>query len=180
MILYKIGGRTVGNIISLKTCEQHISMSNGLTDVFISTLGLSGTYLAKTDDEKRIIIWLLEKDQSAIGGGSVCFDICDMPWNIANFKEMKCFLLNVIEGAKKRVGWEFLGYQPNEKLLFPCLNQFYKLITNTDTSMLNQVAAQEWLNDTMEIPNDPVVCGYPRCKKHPIFLTVFGCYLCNN
>ena len=176
----QIGERTVGNIISLEMCEQHISMSNALTSVFISTLGLSGTYLAKTDDEKRIIVWLLEKDQRAIGSGSVGFDICEMPWNTTNFNEMKCFLLNVIEGAKKRIGWKFLGYQPNEKLLFPCLDQFYKLISDADMSMLNQVAAQEWLNDTMEVPNDPVLCGYPRCKKHPVFLTVYGCHLCNN
>ena len=170
----------MGNFISFEICGQHFSMSNGLTSVFISTLGLSGTYLAKTDDEKRIVIWLLEKDQSAIGSGSVGFDICEMPWNVTNFNEMKYFLLNVIEGAKKRIGWESLDYQPNEKLLFPCLDQFYELISNVDISMLNQAVAEEWLNDATEIPSDPIVCGYPRCQKHPMFLTVFGCYLCNN
>jgi len=42
-------------------------MSNGLTSVFISTLELSGTHLAKADNEKRMIVWLLERDQGAIG-----------------------------------------------------------------------------------------------------------------
>lgn len=170
----------MGNIISLKMCGQHISMSNGLTSVFINTLGLSGTHLARTDDEKRMIIWLLEKDQSAVGLGSVGFDVCEMPWNHTNFNEMKCFLLNVIEGAKKKIGWDFLGYQPNEELLFPCLDQFYRLISIVDTSMLNPTVAQEWLDVAMEVPNDSVVCGYPHCQKHPVFLTVFGCQLCND
>ena len=65
-----------------------------------------------------MIIWLLEKDQSAIGSGTAGFDICDMPWNDENFDEIKCFLLNAVEGAKKRTGWEFLDYQPDEELLF--------------------------------------------------------------
>lgn len=63
----------MGNIISLndKTPKSDwISMSNGLTSVFISVLGLSGSRLAQTDDEKRLIVWLLEKDQSAVGIGT--------------------------------------------------------------------------------------------------------------
>ncbi len=170
----------MGNIISLDMCGQHISMSNGLTSVFISTLGLSGTHLAKTDNEKRMIVWLLERDQSMIGCGAVGFDICDMPWNCPDFDETKRFLLNVIDGTKKKIGWDFLDYQPNEELLFPCLNQFYKIISILETGMLNQTSAQEWLDNSMETPDDPVVCGYPCCQKHPVFLTIFGCYLCNN
>jgi len=108
----------VGNIISLEICGQRISMSNGLTSVFISTLGLSGTYFAKTDNEKRMIVWLLERDQSAIGCGAVGFDICDMPWDGADSYETKQFLLNVIDGVKKKIGWDFLDYQPNEELIF--------------------------------------------------------------
>ncbi len=170
----------MGNTISLEIFGQSISMSNGLTSVFISTLGLSGTNLAKNDDEKHMIIWLLEKDQSAIGSGTAGFDVCDMPWNDENFDEIKCFLLNAVEGAKKKTGWEFLDYQPNEELLFPCLDEFYKLISRVDKSMINQKAALEWLNDAAEVPDDPVMCGCPCCQKHPVFLTVFGCHLCND
>ncbi len=108
----------MGNIISLDTCRQHISMSNGLTSVFISTLGLSGTHLAKTDNEKRMIVWLLERDQSAIGFGAVGFDICDMPWNCSAFDETKRFLLNVIDGVKKKIGWDFFGLSTKRRTPF--------------------------------------------------------------
>lgn len=170
----------MGNIISLDICKQHFSMSNGLTDVFISVLGLSGTRLAQNEIEKRMIVWLLEKDQSVVGCGTVGFDICEMPWEKASFGELKCFLLNVIEEAKKKRGWEFLDYQPNEGLLFPCLDQFYRLISITDVRMIDQAAVQGWLDDTMEEPNNPISCGYPQCQKHPVLLTEFGCYICNN
>ena len=170
----------MGNTISLDICKQNFSMSNGLTDVFISVLGLSGTRLAQNDIEKRMIVWLLEKDQSVVGSGTVGFDICEMPWEEASFEELKCFLLNVIEKAKKKGEWEFLDYQPDDGLLIPCLDQFYKLISIVDVSMIDRAAAQEWLDDTMESPNNPIRCGYPQCQKHPVLLTEFGCYLCNN
>lgn len=170
----------MGNIISLDTIGERISMSNGLTSVFIDVLGLSGTHLAKTAAEKRMIVWLLEKDQSAVGGGAVGFDVSEMPWADTDFDDMKRFMLDVIEGARRKDGWGFLDYQPNEDLLFPCLDQFYKLISDMDLSMFNQEAARKWLHDTMDVPDDPIVCGYPRCPKHPVLLTVFGCHLCNN
>lgn len=130
----------MGNIISLDTIGERISMSNGLTSVFIDVLGLSGTHLAKTAAEKRMIVWLLEKDQSAVGGGAVGFDVSEMPWVDTDFDDMKRFVLDVIE----------------------------------------EEAARKWLHDTMDVPDDPIVCGYPRCPKHPVLLTVFGCHLCNN
>ena len=40
--------------------KDSMSMSNGCTDVFLTTIGLSGSRLAVTDGEKRLILWLLE------------------------------------------------------------------------------------------------------------------------
>lgn len=58
---------TMGNVIYLEGQPEHtaLSMGNGLTDTLISALLLSGSQLAKTDHEKRLIVWLAEKDQSA-------------------------------------------------------------------------------------------------------------------
>lgn len=87
----------MGNIISLNALGQHIPMSNGLTNIFLSTLGLSGSHFAETEDEKRIIVWLLEKDQSVLGNGAVGFDVCEMPWSITDFEQSKQFLLATVE-----------------------------------------------------------------------------------
>lgn len=48
----------MGNIISLDTIGERISMSNGLTSVFLDVLGLSGTHWAQTDAEKRMNVRL--------------------------------------------------------------------------------------------------------------------------
>lgn len=167
----------MGNIISLNALGQHIPMSNGLTNVFLSTLGLSGSHFAETEDEKRIIVWFLEKDQSVLGNGAVGFDICEMPWRITDFERSKQFLLATVEGAKKKIGWELLDYSPNEELLFPCLDQFRFMVSQMTSDMLNRGAIKDWLDEPKTTSTS---CRYPRCSKHHVFLTDFGCHLCNN
>ena len=52
-------------------------MSNDGTDVFINILALSGSVIAQTENEKRLMVYLSEKDQ-IIGRGCVGFDIVEM------------------------------------------------------------------------------------------------------
>ena len=155
-----------------------IRMSNGLTDVFINVLVLSGSALARTPEEKRLIVWLAEKDQSKVGMGTVDFDICDMPWNGETFEENRAFLLKVIEGAKNKAGWELLDYVTNEELLFPCLDRFAQLISKIGTDNIKPEALKEWLEAAN--PSDPVLTGFPKCPRHGTLLSCFGCQICNN
>lgn len=156
--------------------SEWIAMSNGLTSVFVNVLGLSGSRLAKTEDEKRLIVWLLEKNQSVVGTGTVGFDICDMPWNIENFKQNKEFLLSVAAGVKDRLGWETLGYEPNEALLLPCIVQFEMLIHQMNVDQIDQQAGTDWLAAADD--DDPILNGFPQCPEHGVFLTFIGCQVC--
>lgn len=157
--------------------EDSLKMSNGLTAVFIDVLTLAGTRVAQTEDEKRFIVWLAEKDQSVVGMGTVGFDIREMPWNTERFEENKRFLLNVIEAAENRTDWEKLGYQPNEELLIPALKKIAEMISQMTAADTDVNAAREWL--AAAEADDPVLCGYPRCEKHETLLTCFGCLFCN-
>ncbi len=47
--------------------DDSLLMSNGGTDVLISILALSGSVIARTENEKRLMVYLLENDQ-IIGG----------------------------------------------------------------------------------------------------------------
>ncbi|NRT72110.1 hypothetical protein BJV40_002126 [Clostridium beijerinckii] len=107
---------------------MNIHMSNGTTSVFITVLGLSGTRLAKTDDEKKLLVWILEKDQSKCGIGTVGFAISEMPWMKENFENQKTFMLEVVKGVKEKLGWENLDYTPNEKIIFPCISTFSDMV----------------------------------------------------
>ena len=76
--------------------KDSMSMSNGCTDVFLTTIGLSGSRLAVTDGEKRLILWLLERDQWVWGRGIVGFNLAEMPWDIENLESQKQFFCSVI------------------------------------------------------------------------------------
>lgn len=155
-----------------------IQMNNGLTNVFLNILILSGSALAQTVSEKQLIVWLAEHDQSKVGMGTVGFDLWDMPWNPDTFEEDRGFLLWVISAAKGRLGWEWLDYSPNEDMLFPCLDRFAELVSRVKASEIRPDILEEWLAEA-DI-SDPVLCGFPTCPKHHVLLTVFGCHICNN
>ena len=59
--------------------DDSFAMSNGGTDVFINILALSGSVIARTESEKRLMVYLSEKDQIT-GRGCDGFDIVEMPW----------------------------------------------------------------------------------------------------
>ena len=169
----------MANIIGInrQSCGREcLQMSNGLTDVFVNVLVLSGSALAKTVSEKRLIVWLAEKDQSRVGAGTVDFDLWEMPWDSNTFEEDRAFLLRVVSGAKERLGWEKLDYRPDEEMLYPCLDRFSQLTSGF--YQFQPGALEEWLAESDA--SDPVMSGFPRCPKHQTLLSVFGCHISNN
>ena len=176
----------MGNIISfdgnVSENDDSLSMSNGLTDVFLDYLLVSGSELAKTDSEKILIVFLAEKQQSVIGIGNVDFDIIEMPWQKSTFESDKIFILKVINYAKKlsfqKNIWNKLGYEPNRELLEYALDKFEILIKHMTENDIDSDNFENLLNESDK--NDPVYCGFPKCPKHGIFLSFFGCKFCND
>lgn len=170
----------MGNIIRFNEhtpVDDWICMSNGTTDVFINVLALSGSALAETAEEKQMIVWLSEKDQK-LGLGTVGFDVVDMPWKRETFSNDKIFILNVIKAAENKLDWEKLDYIPEYRYLSSNLKRFREYVEKMTEYDINENAAVEWL-DAAE-SDDPVNCGFPRCKKHNTLLTFLGCQICNS
>ena len=154
-----------------------LQMSNGGTDVFINVLALSGAVLARTESEKRFMVYLSEKDQT-VGRGCVGFNIIEMPWDRETFEEDKRFMIKVINGAKNRIGWEKLNYSPNKTFVLYYLDIFEKLISRMTVEEIREDSLNNWLFEAEA--TDPIHCNFPRCKIHGIFLTCFGCQICNS
>ena len=175
----------MGNIISFNgsvSQDDALSISNGLTDVLIDYLLLSGSELAETESEKRIIIFLAEKQQSVIGLGNADFAMTDIPWDTETFESDKEFMLQVTDYAKelsaRETTSEELGYHPDKKMLEYALNGFERLIKRMTVSAVDKDNLKEWFSD--RDADDPVICGYPKCEKHGIFLSMHGCKFCND
>ena len=148
-------------------------MSNGLTSVFVSVLAIAASALASNDRERLIAVWLASHDQGVFGRGVVDFDISEMPWAHDHFLKEKAFVLEVIGAGLSRLGWNKLGYSPQEESVFACLDEFRNMIS---------VLSQEHV-DTFAEPNWP--CGGPPnefklCERHSAYLHSGGCVLCND
>lgn len=158
--------------------KDDLNMSNDGMSMFINILCLSGGRLAKTESQKRLMVFLAEKNQNAIGLGTVGFDIVDMPWDRDSFAEDKAFMLKVIEGSKQKLGWETLGYKPNEEFALQFLDTFQKLIERMTADDIIDAALTEWLSEADD--NDPIRCGFPKCKIHDTYISVHGCQVCTD
>lgn len=176
----------MGNVIAfndiVSVADDSFSMSNGLTDVFIDYLLLSGSRLAKTESEKRMVVFLAEKQQTKVGMGNVGFDIVEMPWTSDTFETDKTFVLEMIHHARaltseKRV-WKKMGYEPGQEHLVYALNSFEVLIKRMSINDVDEDNYREWIS-AAEI-DDPINTGFSQCPKHEVLLSLFGCKLCND
>lgn len=176
--------KNMGNRISMPKKLDHLveslKMSNGLTSVFLEVLVISGSILAETNREKEIIIWLGQQDQSVVGIGTVGFYIDEIPWTIDSFEGEKDFLLRTISSAIDGLGWERLSYEPRKDWLIESFEQFRLMIIAFDKESVNINSYIEWseYEEDDDYPTIPI--GYPKCKKHDIYLSCHGCILCNN
>src|SRR4051812_40523407 len=116
--------------------SDYVTMSNGLTSVFIAVLVLSGSDLAQTEWEKELVVWLAEKDQGIYGLGVVGFDIAEMGWTRDGFEEEKRFVFRMIDAAATKHRWEALDYRPREDWVMDRLGKFRSLIEHSSVGLI--------------------------------------------
>ena len=98
----------MGNSIRLHQSGASVAdihLSNRATDSFILMLVLSRTALARTEEEKDLIVFIAEHDQMQYGDGMVGFSFNEMPWEKDLFEQQQQFMIRVVDGAHaKRTG----------------------------------------------------------------------------
>lgn len=154
--------------------EEQISISDTGTNVLLTVLVLAGSALAETDSQRRLIVWLAEQK---LNEGVCCgFSLSEMPWDAESFEADRQFMVRTADAASQRTGWQSLNYWPNAKALMPMLGWFRKGFVRLRAADINAAALPHWL-DEMD-GDDPVLNGFPRCKKHRTYLTWNGCIAC--
>ncbi len=166
----------MANLITNKKVDtSYLQMNNGLTAVFIETICLAGAGLANQNYQKDLMIWFAQRDAAILGAGFTGFDISDIIWSREQFDEQKHFLLGVIEAVFDKENWQYLSYQPNEKLLFHEMENFKQMISTFQPDMIENHLRQQ---EVFEFNGD--VAQYDKCSKHQIYLHPYGCVICNN
>ncbi|WP_199624796.1 hypothetical protein [Paenibacillus alkalitolerans] len=155
----------MANTISMPEGQKHlvesISMSNGLTAVFIELLVISGSIVTQTNRERELIIWLAQHDQSIVGIGTIGFDIDEMPWTLDYFDQEKDFLIRTITSAINGLGWSRLGYEPRKDWIIEQLEHFQLMISTFDKQFVNETQYREW-SEIEENDDNPTI---PLCNN---------------
>jgi hypothetical protein len=161
----------MSNIISSSIdSDADISMSTGLTTVFMEVLVLAGSDMASTDWERALVHWFAQHDQSLVGGGVVGFDVTDLGWTWTepSFAEKQNFIFRIVDAALARHGWDRLPYEPHEERLFEVLRQFRAMVS----ALTDPVKpAGSWL---------PAKQPPGMCSKHRVYKHRNGCIICRN
>ena len=162
----------MGNSITNKSVGQqdYLKISNGSMSVLISSLALSGSYLAQDEIEIDFMTWIVSRDQGILGTGTVGFDLQDMPWSEkeATFRKQKAFLLNVTQRVKSGVDLNCLSYKP--KFLQQNIEAFEKMISSFLYSHIKKENTLVWMPPKEKL----------KCEEHGVLLHEHGCVVCND
>lgn len=167
----------MGNLITHRALDPDlqlaVDLSNGGTSVLLSVLLLAGSHLARDPWEHRLLLWLATHDQTIVGSGMVGFDLGELAWTGEGFAEQKRFLLETIDLARGRHGWEKLGYEPPFAAGY--LEQLRRLVVAFEPEHVGVVpprASWSWPADRSE---------FPRCAEHGVVRGWFdNCLLCDD
>ncbi|WP_291725602.1 hypothetical protein [Bernardetia sp.] len=151
--------------------RDYLNMSNSLTGIFIDTLCLAGSDIAKEEYQKDIMIWFAQRDWSLLGLGIIGFDITEIIWDKSLFQHQKKFILKVIERALEKANWNQLSYEPREDWIMSSLKTFKRMIEEFNLEHIEKEEIFEII---------PFGNKYQKCEKHQIYLHIEGCVICNN
>ena len=87
-------------------------------------------------------------------------------------------MVRVTDAASQKTGWERLSYRPNAEHLMPMLGWFRKCFVRLKATDIDQNSLRNWLAQMED--DDPVLCGFPKCPHHGVYLTWLGCQICNS
>ena len=133
-----------------------------------AVLALASCGMAGTEQEFEQAFYFCSRDLRVLGPGNAGFDLGEVPWG-ADVERARRFYQFTCTAACKRLGWERLGFYPDDRWLIPAVE------------FMRQIVGQ-FTPDHVE-PTDPTLAdmrppNLERCLHHGIFLHREGCLLC--
>ena len=126
----------MSNIIRLngsESKENHLSMSNQGTDIFLELIILSTAGTDKTVSQKELIDYLMERREvNRIAPGTASFDVVEMPWNKETLQEDVKYMMRTVANAGEPVVYGQLDYRPDMRIITPWLRLFAQMIYKLD------------------------------------------------
>lgn len=171
----------MGNLISDKSKSFYFKLSTIGTDLFMKSLLISISNLAKNKWEKDFGIFIAERNQNILGGGLVGFDLSELGFSAQSFESQKKFVVDIIRNSIINETWNAFNYvTDNKSKMIDYFLKFEQLIhqfTIFDSNNLIYDIKFQFHNNTG---------SYKYCKLHHVLLIDNGdlgihkCFVCDN
>jgi hypothetical protein len=148
--------------------RAEVCISNAGTSVFILTLILGASDIAKTGWEQDLAAWLASRDQTILGSGMAGFDLSEIAWSTDSFQAEHGFLIALVDRAIDHHRWDEMELNPQWTPDY--LRDFRTLVAEFHTDLIK--VGQRW---DPEPPDPPVMCA-----KHLVYEYRYGCVICRN
>ena len=167
----------MGNAIINMATKEMVYFANWLTKPLYCGILSEGSLLAKSNWEKRLMVYFAEKNQKLVGLGIVGINLSELEWNKSTFNEQKAFLKDIVNSSMKNKSYNKYHFKLDDKLAHQKLNEIFKLIEKLKIEDISDSKFRYFFE-----PPDLID---KICSKHKTYLNYFDvppvdkCLICS-
>jgi len=168
----------MGNHVVNSVTKQIVSFSNSVTDCLYSGILIEGSKLATSNWQKRLMIYVADKNQNVVGLGIVGIDLTKLEWNKSEFKEQKDFLLKIVQTSRINKSYNKYVFQLKEEIGNRKLIEIENLISD--------LSVKDIVEDKFFFYSEPSEFANEQCEKHKVYMNnlevdrKYRCLICSN
>ena len=159
------------------TTKEMVNFANWLTKPLYCGILIEGSLLAQSNWEKRLMVYLAEKNQKLVGLGVVGINLTELEWKKSTFTEQKDFLKEIVNSSMKNKSYNKYHFRLDDKLAKQKLSEILNLIEKLKLEDISDSKFRYFF----EPPNviDKI------CSKHKTYLNYFDvptvdkCLICS-
>lgn len=159
------------------TTKEMVNFANWLTKPLYCGLLIEGSLLAQSNWEKRMMVYLAEKNQKLVGLGIVGINLSELEWEASTFNKQKEFLTKTVKSSIRNQSYNKYHFKLDVELAEQKLNEILELIENLKFEDTSDVKFSYFFE-----PPDLIdqICG-----KHKTYLNYFDvpnidkCLICS-
>ena len=168
----------MGNNFVNTVSNKSVSFSNLVTTPLYSGILIEGSKIAKSVWEKRLMIFIAEKNQNVIGSGIVGIELTELEWDKSNFKSQRDFLLEIVQQSRINKTYNKYIFTLQEKIGEMKLLEIEDLIASLKIEEIKESKFKYYI--------EPPKSKFDLCDKHKVYINYLSeerkdnCLICSN
>ena len=167
----------MGSLFLNSQSNNYFKTSTVTTDLFLKSLVISGSRMARSEWEKSMVMFFVERNQNITGGGLAGFDVMELGWTKESFFVQLKFLHSVVEDCLKYQTWNAFNYATSKaEIMIKSLQKFKELIAEID---FTKIRDNRIVHNFHQRENYEYCSLHQTLKLNDLILGQEGCLVCS-